>query len=172
MSISLMSFCSPVSMLYWRKTPFRRTKPRQISRRAAGGASSSRSRRDTATSSTAANTPPIRRSEGPVPISSGPAPQQSETASKELNRRLKQSHTPASNSSTSFDSHVRPETNAIRAADAKAIGEGPRGTTTPGASAAGHTHDKGYDKWTKFDIDAALRSVDDEAGTAHDKVGG
>lgn len=60
----------------------------------------------------------------------------------------------------------------MRAADAKASGESPPGTTTPGASAAGHTHDKGYDKWTKFDIDAALRSVDEEGGAAHDKVGG
>ncbi|CAN0579590.1 unnamed protein product [Ectocarpus sp. 12 AP-2014] len=29
-------------------------------------------------------------------------------------------------------------------------------------SAAGHTYDKGYRKWAKFDIDAALRSVDQE----------
>ena len=60
----------------------------------------------------------------------------------------------------------------MRAADAKANGKATQGTAPSGASAAGHTHDKGYDKWTKFDIDAALRSVDEEGGTVHDKVGG
>ncbi|CAM9815051.1 unnamed protein product, partial [Laminaria digitata] len=140
---------------------------RQLSRKATGGAASSRSRRDTAASA-AASTPPIRRSEGPVPTSSGPAPLWS--ASKELDRRL-QSHSLAGNSSTTDGKNGGggPETNGLRAADAKANGKGTQGTATPGSSAAGHTHDKGYDKWTKFDIDAALRSVDEEGGTAHDK---
>lgn len=30
-------------------------------------------------------------------------------------------------------------------------------------SAAEHTHDKGYKKWDKFDVDAALRDVDEDA---------
>ncbi|CAN0533057.1 unnamed protein product, partial [Ectocarpus sp. 8 AP-2014] len=39
-------------------------------------------------------------------------------------------------------------------------------------SAAGHTYDKGYGKWAKFDIDAALRSVDqEEEEGVNDKVG-
>ena len=30
------------------------------------------------------------------------------------------------------------------------------------ASAAAHTHDKGYSKWDKFDVEAELASVDEE----------
>lgn len=60
----------------------------------------------------------------------------------------------------------------MEAADVKANGKGAQETTPSSFSAAGHTHDKGYDKWTKFDIDAALRSVDEEGETAHGKVGG
>lgn len=145
---------------------------RQLSRKATGGVSSSRSRRDTP-ASTSATTPPIRRSEGPVPITSGPPPQQSGTASKELARRLQLSHSPADNSSATDCQNDSGgyETNGTGAADAKAYGSETRRTATSDTSAAGHTHDKGYDKWTKFDIDAALRSVDEEGGAAYDKVG-
>lgn len=55
------------------------------------------------------------------------------------------------------------------AAQEKRTGE-KQGTAATGASAAGHTHDKGYNKWAKFDIDAAIRSVDTEDETANDKV--
>lgn len=40
----------------------------------------------------------------------------------------------------------------------------------PSVSAAGHTHDKGYSKWHKFDVDAAMRSVDEEDGGTDEKV--
>lgn len=41
---------------------------------------------------------------------------------------------------------------------------GDSGKTESSVSAAGHTHDKGYSKWAKFDVDAALRSVEEEGG--------
>lgn len=49
---------------------------------------------------------------------------------------------------------------------------GDSGKAKPSMSAAGHTYDKGYGKWAKFDIDAALRSVDqEEEEGVNDKVG-
>ena len=44
------------------------------------------------------------------------------------------------------------------------------GKTKSGVSAAGHTYDKGYDKWAKFDVDAALRSVDGDDARMDEKV--
>lgn len=40
--------------------------------------------------------------------------------------------------------------------------DGKQRMMTDKLSAAGHTHDKGYNKWDKFDVDAALLSIDSE----------
>lgn len=45
------------------------------------------------------------------------------------------------------------------------------GQTKPNVSVAGHTYDKGYSKWAKFDVDAALRSVDQGDAEMDEKVG-
>lgn len=58
------------------------------------------------------------------------------------------------------------ETNPVNNSGAS----GGSGKTKSNVSAAGHTYDKGYDKWAKFDIDAALRDVDDEDAEAAEKV--
>ena len=50
----------------------------------------------------------------------------------------------------------------------KAVAE--KRPTAATVSAARHTHDKGYDKWAKFDVDAALRSVDGEDPAEEEKV--
>lgn len=94
-------------------------------------------------------------------MSSGPAPHTSESiASISVNSKLAKQRndgtlgtracgtTPGNGDGTSADS----------------------GKTKSNVSVAGHTHDKGYSKWAKFDVDAALRSVDQEDAEVNEKV--
>lgn len=92
-------------------------------------------------------------------MSSGPAPRASEPTD----------NTGTGNANAnSGAAGARPgETTAVSSnGEAGGSGSGER-KTEPSVSAAGHTYDKGYGKWAKFDIDAALRDVDGEedAGT-------
>lgn len=84
-----------------------------------------------------------------MPVSSGPAPLPSD--SKKTNSA------------------------ATRPSEPSAVGNdgaaGDSGETKSSVSAAGHTYDKGYGKWAKFDIDAALRSVDEVDAGIEQEVG-
>ncbi|CAM9280418.1 unnamed protein product [Scytosiphon promiscuus] len=106
--------------------------------------------------------PPIRHARDTVPVSSGPAPRPS--ATKEF---------PAGAADTKVTTAGAKSTPVTR--NSPKGGEEMRSSskTKSNVSAAGHTYDKGYDKWAKFDIDAALRSVDQEdAGKADERHGG
>lgn len=104
--------------------------------------------------------PPVRHSRDAVPVSSGPAPQPSATEK------------PPANGADDENTPVRAMSSPVTATNPKGgkkmVGSSNIKSTV---SAAGHTYDKGYDKWAKFDIDAALRSVDQEEAGTTDKVG-
>lgn len=105
-----------------------------------------------ATKGTVAGEPPTPRSTSSVSVSSGPAPKfprgsiKGETPG--ISPQLSGSE-PGCNASCS----VNPDSGKVG---------GKQRAMTDELSAAGHTHDKGYDKWDKFDVDAALQSIDSE----------
>lgn len=100
--------------------------------------------------------PPIRRHSGTVAISSGPPPIKSKAKEKSNGHHNDQPQAEDRIVSGSTDS---PATNGTPGGSGTAGGSDSNGKSV---SAAGHTHDKGYEKWTKFDVDAALREVDAE----------
>ncbi|CAM9255617.1 unnamed protein product [Ectocarpus fasciculatus] len=122
-------------------------KDKQLSRK--GMSESPFSRNGRATPDT--GTPPIRSAGSTVPISSGPALQPSQPTQKLSANSLGCRNDGAGG---------RPHINVNAANGGGATGDS--GKAKSSMSAAGHTYDKGYGKWAKFDIDAALRSVDQE----------
>lgn len=94
-------------------------------------------------------------------MSSGPAPRASESAS---------SNGGTSKANGCAAAGTGPEEASSDAGNKGASGGLGESKTKPGVSAAGHTYDKGYSKWAKFDIDAALKSVDDEDAGTGDQV--
>lgn len=115
---------------------------RQISRKAIGSA---------AQQNAAGSSRPVRRSAGTVAVSSGPPAQPTESANGINNRNSKQCERSASSSAGPNNAGAAAASN----------------TGGIHASAAGHTYDQGYGKWAKFDVDAALRSVDDDGQVVH-----
>lgn len=119
------------------------------------------SRQLTRKAAAAAGTPSIRRSEATVSVSSGPAPQAPVEKKKKREERSSSEHRKGSQERREDHSDARA---SLPHGGCAKIVEQERLATSP-VSAAGHTHDKGYGKWNRFDIDAALRSVDEEDGT-------
>ncbi|CAM9307352.1 unnamed protein product [Ectocarpus sp. 6 AP-2014] len=122
-------------------------KDKQLARKAMSESSSMGNRRaipDT-------GTPPIRPPGSTVPVSSGPAPQPSQPTQKLSAKSLG-----CRNDRADGRPHI-----TVNAANGDGA-TGDSGKAKSSMSAAGHTYDKGYGKWAKFDIDAALRSVDQE----------
>lgn len=124
---------------------------RKLSRRAIARSSSHSSQRDTP----GTDIPPIRLAGGTVPVSSGPAPRASE---------------PANNGTDTANGGAAGRRPGEVSAANNNGAAGDSGKTKSSVSAAGHTYDKGYSKWAKFDIDAALRSVDTEGPETDVKV--
>eukprot|EP00903_Cladosiphon_okamuranus_P005495 g5477.t2 len=127
-------------------------KDRQLSRKAtARSSSSSHSTRRKGAPYT--GTPPIRPAGDAVPVSSGPAPRGSESTNK------------GGTDSEKGGAAGTRQPREVRAGGNKGAAGGSSGESKAKPSclsAAGHTYDKGYSKWDKFDIDAAMRSVDEE----------
>lgn len=106
--------------------------------------------------------PPIRLAGGTVPVRSGSAPQASEST-KTTTANINGSENRNGGAGTRACGTTAGNGNGA-AADSDRI--------KPSVSVAGHTHDKGYSKWAKFDVDAALQSVDQEEAEMDEKVGG
>eukprot|EP00752_Nemacystus_decipiens_P011197 g9950.t1 len=129
-------------------------KDRQISRKATARSSPSPHSSQRGTGDT--ESPPVRPVGGVVPVSPGPAPRASQSTGSggddKVNGGAASPSPPGEVSSDLCNKRLG--------------GDSGERNTKGGVSAAGHTYDKGYSKWAKFDIDAALRSVDEEdAGT-------
>lgn len=122
---------------------------RQLSRKSATVAA----HRTGAGASTGAD-PPIRSHRGTVAVSSGPPPITKTAATK--GNTLHKGETPSEDQAAP-GLLSSPATNGAPD-DAGTAVDGNKNSV----SAAGHTHDKGYTKWDKFDVDAALRDVDEE----------
>lgn len=119
---------------------------RRLSRRATSTPDVLSSSHRQRTEKIGADAPPIRRGEGTVPISSGSISLISEP---KKGVRLRKSKT-----------HKAPGDDSLRSANGKAGDTKGQEGTGIHVSAAGHTYDRGYDKWKNFDVEAAIRSVD------------
>ncbi|CAM9595111.1 unnamed protein product, partial [Hapterophycus canaliculatus] len=105
---------------------------------------------------------PVRHARNAIPVSSGPAPQPFVTEEPPIN---------AAGTEDTPVGGVRTPVTGMKLKGGNDVNH--LMDTKSSVSAAGHTYDKGYDKWAKFDIDAALRSVDqEEAETADKRPGG
>lgn len=100
--------------------------------------------------------PPIRQHCGTVAITSGPPPikPKAKGGSNGCHNDQLQGDSPTASGSTN-----NPATNGTLRDSGKTTSHG---TNEKSVSAAEHTHDNGYVKWAKFDVDAALREVDGE----------